>query len=140
MSAAEASRVHVPCRPNVHAETHPRCLCPLSLSFLRPRNLINGLAVVRPLGGATPLVWEQLLSAHAQTDPAPLLSAPDYFWSEPANPKRTPVPVHLQDCAIANLAMLTGEHPAECRSLSLISGGESGTLGQGQCVHLVSHT
>ena len=68
-------------------QRHPRGLCPLSQPCLRSRNLINGLAVVRPLGGATPLVWEQLLSANAQTDPTPLLSAHDYFWSEPANPK-----------------------------------------------------
>ena len=37
-------------------------------------NLVNGSAV-RHLGGAHPLLWGQLLSAHAQTDPAQLFLA-----------------------------------------------------------------
>ena len=37
--------------------------------------------------------------------------------------------MHLQVCAAANLAALTGDHPAERRSLSSTSGRESGTPG-----------
>ena len=49
--------------------------------------------------------------------------------------------MHLQDCTAANLAMLTGEHPAERRSLSSTSGGEAGTPGSDLvCPSGVPHT
>lgn len=101
--------------------THSRVLGPLSQPCLRHGNLVNSSAM-RLWVALHPLVWGQFLSAHAQTDPAPLLRA---RVSSPS--LQTPSePLFLCTFKTALLLptwrALTGDHPAECGSLSLTSG------------------
>lgn len=121
--------------------THSQCSGP---SVSLPQELGNpgNSSAMRPLGGAPPFGVGAVPQCACSNRRCPTPLQGTRFQSSLQTPSE---PLFLctfkaPHCCPTWLRQLTGDHPAECGSLSLTSGRESGTPGsKGQSLPLVSH-